>query len=275
MKLERSQIIVSHDALARLSAAAEWVSAYSPHSEILVLSTTREAGDEFVRNSTTDSGARFGLARTTVDRFAVNLAAPILVRSGRVPTTSLSLEALTARCVHLLISEEALAYFAPVAKRPGFPRAVARTLDELRMNAIDIEAIRELPRGGADLAALAECVERELASAKLADRATIFEAALEAAQHSALSTQHLSRPLLLLDLSIQTTREAALIEALAQQAPQTLATVPRGDSRTIAMLERVLGYRGKSIESKASDSLSTLKAHLFEPSKPDEHKLDN
>jgi len=275
MQRERSQIIVSHDALARLSAAAEWVSAYSPDSEILVLSTTKEAGDDFVHNRVTSFGARFGLARITFDRFAVNLAAPILARSGRVPTTSLSLEALTARCVHLLVSEEALAYFAPVAKRPGFPRAVARTLDELRMNAIDIEAVRELPRGGADLAALAECVERELASAKLADRATIFEAALEAAQHSAISTQHLSRPLLLLDLSIITTREAALIEALAQHAPHTLATAARGDNRSIALLERALDCKPETIDRKAENSLSTLKAHLFEESTPDKHTLDD
>ena len=274
MQLERSRIIVSHDSVARQDAAVDWLGAYSPDSEILVLSATKEAGLEFGREAALKAGARFGLARMTLDRLAVNLAAPILARSARVPTTGLSLEALTARCVHLLISEEALSYFAPVAKRPGFPRAVARTLDELRMNSVDIKAVRELSRGGADLAALAECVERELASAKLADRATIFEAALEAAQRSAPSTQHLSRPLLLLDLSIQTTREAALIEALVKHSPRTLATAPRGDNRSIAMLERALGCKAEAITSKTSGSLSTLKAHLFEDSKPDEHKLD-
>ena len=311
MRPPKSELIVSYDSTTRLSNATEWLTRYPLDTEMLIISASREAGDEFVRNAALKSDAQFGLARITLDRLAVNLAAPILAESGRVPATALSLEALTARCVHLLVADEALSYFAPVAKRPGFPRAVARTLDELRMNDVDIEAVRRLSRGGADLAALAECVERELASAKLADRATIFEAALEATQHSALSTQHFSRPLLLLDLSVHTTRESAFIEALARHAPQTFATVPRGDTRSIAMLERALDSKAVEVDSNSPripaasgsqtradrrrsasrksvqpvkssaesivsiSSLTTLKAHLFEDSKPEEHKLDD
>jgi hypothetical protein len=271
----KSELIVSYDSTTRLSKAAEWLAKYPLDTEILIGSTTHEAGDEFVREAALRSGARFGLTRNTLDRLAVNLAAPILAESGRVPATTLSLEALTARCVHILISEGAFSYFAPVAKRPGFPRAVARTLDELRMNALDIESLRDLPRGGCDIAALAECVERELASAKLADRATIFEAALEAARHSALSTRHLSRPLLLLDLPVHTTREADLIEALVRHAPETLATAARGDRRSISLFEKALGCKAETIGSEASGSLSTLKAHLFEDSKPDQQDLDD
>jgi len=310
----KSEMIVSYDSATRLSVADGWLDKYPLDTEILIISPTRESGDEFVRNTALKSDARFGLARITLDRLAVNLAAPILAESGRVPATSLSLEALTARCVHILISEGVLSYFGPVAKRPGFPRAVARTLDELRMNAVDIGSLRDLPRGGIDLAALAECVELELASAKLADRATIFEAALEAAQQSALSAQHssvrLSRPLLLLDIPIQSVREADLIEALVQHAPQTLATVPRGDTRSIAMLENALGvpptdcdedspqiraasdsqisadhrsqresapHQSANISAESGttlSSLTTLKAHLFEDSKPDKQELD-
>lgn len=312
----KTELLISHDSAVRIAAAAEWVSAFPPDAEILVLSTSHEAGDEFVRQAALKAGARFGLTRMTLERLAVNLAAPILARSGRVPTTSLSLEALTARAVHLLVSEGALSYFAPVAKRPGFPRAVARTLTELRMNAVDIEALRDLPRGGVDIAALAACIDRELIAAGLADRATIYEAALEAAQHSALGAQHFSVPfscffscpLLLLDLSIQTTREAALIEALAKRAPQTLATAPRGDTRSIAMLERALGCTPQDVNedspqiraasgsqivgdqrksasrqsakisgefTKPLSSFATLKAHLFEDSKPDKKELDD
>ncbi|HXU37394.1 MAG TPA: PD-(D/E)XK nuclease family protein [Blastocatellia bacterium] len=315
---QRARLIISHDSATRLEAAADWLKAFPPDAEILVLSASHEAGDEFVRQAALKAGSRFGLTRMTLERLAVNLAAPILARSARVPTTSLSLEALTARAVHLLVSESALSYFAPVAKRPGFPRAVARTLTELRMNAVDIEALRDLPRGGVDIAALAECVDRELVAAGLADRATIYEAALESAQHSDVSTQRVARPfaspfscpfscpLLLLDLSIQTTREAALIKALAKRAPQTLATAARGDTRSIAMLERALGStpaepdspqiaaasgsqipadrrRSASRQSakisgkftKAVSSLTTLKAHLFEDSKPEKKELDD
>src|SRR5436190_177456 len=272
-KPAKAKLIISHDSRARLEAAGEWLNVFPPDTEILVLSPTREAGDEFVRNAVAAAGtsgastARFGLLRLTLDRLAVNLAAPILAGNNRVPTTSLSLEALTARAVHLLVSEEKLSYFAPVAKRPGFPRAVARTLDELRMNAVDIEAIRRLPRGGPDLAALAECVERELALAKLADRSAVFEAAIEGATNASLR-HPAGLPLLLLDVAVTSTLEAAFIKALVSRAPSVFATAARGDIRTIGMLHRGLGCKAEEVFSVApASSLATLKTHLFEDSK--------
>ncbi|MEK6286346.1 MAG: PD-(D/E)XK nuclease family protein [Acidobacteriota bacterium] len=271
---QRSSLIISRDSATRLSAAAEWLNSYSLDAEILIVSPTREAGDEFVRNAALSSGARFGLQRLTLDRLAASLAAPVLALRGLAPTTSLSLEALTARAIHLLVSDGALSYFAPVAKRPGFPRAVSRTLDELRMNKVDIEAIRRLPRGGPDLAALAESVERELASAKLADRSAMFEAATQAAT-SALRPYPIGLSLLMLDLSVATTREAALLEALAQTAPRVLAIAARGDTRTIAKLQPAMGCEAEEIrEGEPASSLATLKAHLFEDSKPEESELD-
>lgn len=312
-KPAKAKMIISHDSRARLEAADEWLTAYPTDTEILVLSPTREAGDEFVHNAILNSGtstssARFGLLRLTLDRLAANLAAQTLFASGRVPTTSITLEALTARAAHLLVSQEALSYFAPVAKRPGFPRAVARTLDELRMNAVDIEAIRRLPRGGPDLAALAECVERELALAKLADRSAVFEAAvLEAATEGIrrrassgedqpgfwaitygtnmaratpspeYSGRHLiGRPLLILDLPIASYLEAELIETVAGHAVDVFATAPRGDSRTIANLERALGCKAEEISSgEPRNSLATLKRHLFEDSTAKKADLDD
>src|SRR5882724_2781312 len=306
-KLAKAKLIISHDSRARLEAAGEWLNVFPPDTEILVLSPSREAGDEFVRNAVAVEGtsgastARFGLLRLTLDRLAAPLAAPILAGNNRVPTTGLSLEALTARAVHLLVSKEKLSYFAPVAKRPGFARAVARTLDELRMNAVDIEAIRRLPRGGPDLAALAECVERELALAKLADRSAVFEAAVFAAATEGIrrrassaedqpgfralthgtdmaratplpeySGQHLiGRPLLILDLPIATYLEAQLIETVGGHAVDVFATAPRGDSRTISYLERALGSKAAEISSgEPGSSLATLKTHLFEDSNP-------
>jgi ATP-dependent helicase/nuclease subunit B len=279
-KPSKAKLIISHDSRTRLDAAAEWLNAFPPDTEVLVLSPTREAGDEFVCNAVSGNvksetaRARFGLLRMTLDRLAANLAAPMLAANARVPTTSLTLEALTARAVHLLVSEDALSYFAPVAKRPGFPRAAARTLDELRMNAVDIEAIRRLPRGGPDLAALAECVERELTLAKLADRSAVFEAAVEGTTNTSL-VHPAGLPLLLLDLAVASTREAALIKALASRAPLVLATAARGDTRTIGMLQRALGCKAEEVFNVApASSLVTLKTHLFEDSKPRKAALD-
>ena len=274
------KVVIARDTATRLTAAVEWLKSYPADAEILVVSPTREAGDEFVCNTIAGKGpsdaasARFGLLRLTLDRLAANLAAPILARNLRVPTTILSLEALTARAVHLLGSKETLSYFAPVAKRPGFPRAVARTLDELRMNAVDIEAIRRLPRGGPDLAALAECVEHELALAKLADRSAVFEAAIEGVTNAIL-LHPAGLPLLLLDLAVASTREAALIKALASRATSVLATAARGDTRTIEMLRRALECKAEEVGNGApASSLATLKTHLFEDSKPQASALD-
>src|SRR6185295_6534552 len=98
------------------------------------------------------------------------------------------------------------------------------------------DAIQRLPRGGPDLAALAERVERELTAAMFADRSAVFEAATEAATSS--TRQHpIGLPLLLLDIAVTSAREAQLIKALAARSPSVLATAARGDTRTIQMLQ--------------------------------------
>ena len=274
------KLLISHDSRARLDSAVNWLRAFPPDAEILVICPTREAGDEFIRcciigaGSQQSSQARFGLLRVTLGRLAISLATPLLAESGRAPVTGLSLEALTARAVHSMLSQESLSYFKPVAQRPGFSRAVARTLDELRMNAVDIKAIRRLPRGGPDLAALADCIERELISAKLATRSVIFEAAIKTAKAKA-PVHPVGLPLLILDLAVSNTLEADLIQALVSHAPSTLATAARGDTRTIEMLQGSLRCKTEEITTTTSTgSLATLKAHLFETSKPRELAMD-
>src|SRR5215813_14178420 len=275
-----AKLLISHDSRTRLDSAVNWLHTFPRDAEVLIICPTREAGDEFIRccvigaGSSNVSPARFGLLRVTLERLAISLATPLLAASARAPITGLSLEALTARAVHSMTSKRGLTYFEPVAQRPGFPRAVARTLDELRMNAVDIEAVRRLPRGGPDLAALAEVIERELASAKLATRSVIFKAAIKAAR-GAEPVHPAGLPLLILDVAVSNKLEADLIEALATHAPSTLATAARGDTRTIEMLQRTLKCLVEEIAAKSStSSLATLKAHLFETSKPRELAMD-
>ncbi|MEK6301547.1 MAG: PD-(D/E)XK nuclease family protein [Acidobacteriota bacterium] len=273
---DKTEIVIARDTAARLAAAAEWLAIYPADAEILIVSPTREAGDEFARTAARKSGARFGLTRFTLNHLAASLAAPVLAHTGLVPASGFALTAVAARAVHLLLAEGALSYFEPVATRPGFPTAVARTLEELRMNDADARAIRKLARGGSDLAALAERVARELAEAKIADRAAVFEAAIDAAQHSSLNAQHsLGLPLLLLDVALTSSREAKLIAALVSRAPAVFATAARGDERTISRLEGAL--ETKAIEAEDSNqksSLASLKRHLFEDSSGVPVKLD-
>ena len=77
----------------------------------------------------------------------MRLALPRLSRQGLTPTSAIGAEAVVARARFDAVQEGALNYFAPVAGTPGFPRAAARTLDELiRIDARVIEAARELDR---------------------------------------------------------------------------------------------------------------------------------
>ena len=272
----KSTLVCSHNTAARLAAATEWLSSYPADAEILILSATKESGDEFVRNAALASGARFGLTRLTLNQLASVLSLPVLASTATVPASGLVLTAVAARAVHLLIAEKALSYFEPVATRPGFPTAIARTLEELRMNAVDLSEIAALARGGTDLAALAERTDRELEDGRLADRAAVFQAALDATEDSALTSPNLlGLPLLLLDILLTSKLEADLIAALSKRAPAVFATAARGDERTIGFLEHALDCKATvTAASGQTNSLSSLKLHLFENSKPDKSELD-
>ena len=270
----KTRLVVSCDAATRLTAASQWLNTYPRDAEILVLAPSREAGDDFVRIAARTSGARFGLMRSTLERLASLLASPILAGRGRVPLSGLSLVAISARAVHLLQADKALSYFAPVAKRPGFAPAVTRTIEELRMNGVSLEAIKQLPRGGPDLAVIAEQIERELSEAGLADRAERFVAAIESAENEK-PPDPVKLPLLLLDLPIASELEAALLAALVRRATATFATAARGDSRTLSYLERALECKSEDLNDRPqSSSLASLRSHLFEESKPEAMPLD-
>src|SRR5207249_3571291 len=138
------RLVVGADAPARLAAAAAWLGARAPAAEVLVVGPSWEACDDLVRATTARTGARFGTLRLTLDRLAVRLATPALARDRCAPATGLSLSAVAARAVHLVLAERGLAYFTPVADRPGFPLAVVRTLAELRLNGVAPEALAAL-----------------------------------------------------------------------------------------------------------------------------------
>ncbi len=264
-----SRLIVSADAAARLAAVADALAAHRADAELLVVAATWDACDDVVRGALGDVGARFGTTRLTLDRLAARLAAPLLAGRGLAPATGLSVAAVTARAVHLLRGE--LSYFAPVASRPGFAAAVARTLDELRMSGVDAAALEPLAHVGPDLATLAARVDRELADAGLADRAVVFGAAVEAVD---AGTHPAGLPLVLLDVPVHHAREAALVAALAKRAPSVVATAPAGDARTIRRLEAALACRAVAVAVDDATSLGALKTHAFEATAPAPRQLD-
>ncbi len=274
MLQSKKRIVVSNDTAARLLLAVDWIQSYPADTEIVVLAHSPEAATDLHLRAVGLKGSAFGIKRLTLSAVASRLAQPALAVSSKAPASALSFAAVVARAIHTLKSEGKLSYFDPVAARPGFPVAVARTLEELRMNEVDPDSIGRLARGGQDLAAIVNLVNQELLESRLADRAAIFRAAIDAVR----SPENNSRPgslLLILDVSVRSRLESALIAALAIQAPDVLATAPQGDEQTISSLEESLGCK-RTINTAASGShsLANLKEHLFEKSAPPLTSLD-
>lgn len=267
------RLLVTAAAGSRLDAARAWLAGFSPAAELLVVAPTWEACDDLVRGTLGPAGARFGIVRTTLARLAARLAAPVLAAASRAPVTDVGLLAVAVRAVHRLAAEDAFTYFAPVADRPGFPPAVARTLDELAMNSVAPDALRRLPLGGSDLARLAETVAAELARDGLADRATVFATA--AGEVAGERPPHpVGLPVLLLDLPVGGAVEETLVAAIAGRSPAVLATAAAGDAPAIAALARALGVVPDRPPSEGGGSLGVLQRALFERVTPPEVPLD-
>src|SRR5262249_8148049 len=114
--------------------------------------------------------------------------------------------------------------------------------------------------------------EEELASARLIDRAGMLALAVGAV---AENPRFVGIPTLFLDVPVGSTRERDLIAALAQKAPQVLATVPMGDERTAKQLAEGLATSITDISSQqASTSLAALQRYLF-GGEPPERVLDD
>jgi len=269
-----TRLLVTADVASRLAAAAHWLEALPPDAEALVIAPGWEACDDLVRGALGAAGARFGVVRTTLSRLAARLAAPHLAARGCVPVTELGLLAVAARAVHRLAAEGVFTYFGPVADRPGFPRALARTLEELAMGDVTSEALGRLPQGGADLARLAEAVADELARDGLADRAALYRAAVAAAANVP-SPHPVGLPLLLLDLPLASEAEEALVASLAGHADAVFASAAAGDASSVGRLERALRCAAERPAGATGGSLAALQRHLFETAAPPEAPLDD
>ena len=260
----RRIVVGSSRAELRIARAVSWLASRGNTTRLVILGPTLEVALEVGREAGAQVRQSFGWERTTLSRLAATLAAPGLAERGLVPSGRLTLEALATRVVHRLGENQTneLGRFAAVADRPGLPRALARTFDELRMAKIAPRSI-----GEDDLQRLCDAFETELEADQIADRALVFELAVAAARDR--TTQHpwLDVPLLLVDVPLRTAREAELLAALSARAECVLATFPEGDERAQQHLEDALGVRTVHLTDRAErpDSLTRLQRGLFSP----------
>lgn len=219
---------VSGAAADRLAAAEAFLDAVPAEGEVLVVGASRDAADELVRRVARRRRACVGLHRLTLTQLAARLAAPALSAAGLTPCTPLGAQALAARAAFDALAAGRLPYYAPVARTPGFSRTLAASLAALRGAGLDATALAAAPPPVDQLAAALAAYERQLAAARLADRAALFAAAGDAIATAADPLVGL--PLLLLDVPLDSRVEKRFAAALAAAASRSLATVPAGDA---------------------------------------------
>src|SRR5580704_5493660 len=271
------EIIISARASERVSAARAWLESQPPATEVLVIASVKEAADDLVRAFAVSRGAMLGVHRLTLDRLVGLLAAEELADAGLAPADGLAAEAVAARAVFRLAPSGALAHFEPVLDRPGFSRALARTLIELRWNNVGVGDLRALGGAGEAIAATLVQFDAELAEAKLIDRAGMLQVATRAVLASE-PPRFVGLPILLLDPSIDSALDRGFIAALAARAPSVLATLPAGDSPVQTILEDALGVRATAlsptVDESIAPSLERLQTHLFADTAPPERDVD-
>ena len=255
------RVIVSSSAAARLAAARAFLSGRPPASELAVVGASRGAADDLVRAIAREAGATFGLTRFSLTELAARAAAAALAGARRVPGTQAGGEAIAARAVFEAREAGELAYFEPVSSMPGFPKALARTVHELRLAGVAPDTL------AGDLAVLLRRVEEERARAGVDDRAALFLLAAGACRAGRIRWARL--PILLLDVPLDSRAEQEFAAALVAQSPDVLVTAPDRDRFALDALASM----GASIETAADvaapgSDLASLRAHIFSADRP-------
>src|SRR5438094_6561388 len=252
--------VSSTSAAARLDAAYAFLTDRPAGSETVIVGASRGAADDVARVVARRSGATFGVTRCSLIELAARAArsaAPSESPNGgaarRTVGTQAGAEAIAARAVFEAVRAGDLAYFAPVAEMPGFPKALARTIHELRLAGLTPSSMDPGASAGApvaDIAALLARVEAQLESAGVDDRAAIFRLAAERCRAGAVRWATL--PIVLLDVPLDSRAEEAFVAALIARSPAALATVPAGDTFAIAALAR-LGIAIEDLDGERSE----------------------
>ena len=262
-------MLVSPSAAERLAYARAAVGRCSPGSPVLIVGASRGAADDLARDIAVSVPATFGVQRLSLMQLAARTALAALANEGAAPSTWLGAEAVAARTVFDATNAGALRYFAPVASTPGFPRALARTLQELRLAGVGGHRLSPFTPTGPDLAWLLERFDSGFADASSLDRADIFRTAAKL-----LRATPPRGFMLLLDIAIEDAAGRELVEALAERATAIVATVPHGDRDTIGHFSAMRAAIDER-PGRGTTDLALLRQFLFNTSEePPRRTLD-
>jgi hypothetical protein len=270
MQVRPFQVVESVSAATRLAAALSFLRQFPPSQPITIVAATRGAADDLARRLAIERRATIGLARFSLTQIAARVASTRLAAHGIAPATMLGSEAVAARVAFEAARGDRLEYFAAVATAPGFPRALARTIGELRASGVPPHGVSAAGLSGSDLAALLAHAEEELLEAASADRARLLAEAADAAA----ADPALRAPLLLLDVPIESPVEERFVASLIAAAPETLAVIPAHDEGAATMLGRLGGSRKTSDPAVLLTDLDYLRRYLFADDAPPPRALD-
>lgn len=186
------------------------------------------------------------------------------------PVSNLGSEALAARCLARCREEGSLEYFLPVVDTPGLPRALRRTLDEVRFGEVTADELTATGAPGRDLARLLTVYEDELERWQLADDASLLRLAGQQMEANAHRLQGLA--MVWVDLSPRHRLEQHFLAALAKTSPALIASLPGGDRRGQEGLETVCGLTAEYLSAPDIEQrelgrrrLERLRRRIFRP----------
>src|SRR5262249_7225379 len=160
------QVVTALAARDRLEACEEFLETVA-WPEVLIVSGTRLAADELARRYCLKAGGSPGIHRFSLGTLAIELASPGRPASGQSIWEGVAVDALAARAVQECRTNAALRWFEPVATAPGFFRALAATLAELRQNNVGVELLSGVQPAGFDLSILLSAYGQYLSDAQL------------------------------------------------------------------------------------------------------------
>jgi ATP-dependent helicase/nuclease subunit B len=268
----------SPSASHRIDVARRALLDLPPGGTAWVVGASRAAADELAARVASEKGGLFGVTRVSFAELLMRLAILPLAADGCAPSGQLSEEALAARVAFEANDEDALDYFTPVADMPGFPRALSRTMEELRLAGITADALHDAP-GLSDLSTLMERAAAHRTAAGAADYAQIVATATRELEVDRTLASDL---VVLLDVTLPSGGEQAFVKALAAvmgRSPVTstlLATVPDGDQVTYDALVAAGAAATRATDSgDVERSLHRLQTFLFSDEAPPKAEADD
>lgn len=241
-----------------LEEAARFVAEHAARGEVLVVANTAGAAADFLRLHCGDTA---GAHRFTLPQLAAALAAAPSAERGLAPLNRLGMEALAARAVHQAARRGALEYFTPVATSPGFARALARTIEQLRMEETPPRALAGSGPPGRDIAELLQSYESLLAEGRLADFTLLLHMAAQAAEEG--SHRLAALPLLLLDVPVSSAIAARFVARLIHRSPGAMVALTDADEESARRLSRMLSFDTATLPDSSTGALARLRRYLF------------